>query len=137
MNLSTLTVCDQSELLIVEKQEIPSISWDHIREATRKDHVLSVLVKANSEEFQNEHSQIVNFNRYKGFLYVNDRVVLYKDRVVMPSSLRQKVLENLHTAPTRVFHQCRSERNQLSSVISKITVRGMQSEYNFSGSITI
>ena len=55
-------------------------------------------MKAISEEFQNEYSQIVDFNRYKGLLYISEGVVLYQDRVVMPSSLRRKVLENLHAA---------------------------------------
>ena len=103
IELSALTVSDQSELLIAaaisnEAEEITSLSWEVLAEETRKDPVLSLLVTAIQEGFRQEQPQLSEYTRYKECLYETDGVVLYKDRVVIPSSLRKHVLENLHAA---------------------------------------
>ena len=102
-DLSTLTVSDQSEFLIAaaiskETEEITAISWSLLIEETQKDPILPVLLTAIAEGFTQEYPSLSDYIRYKDSFYVNDGLVLFKDRVVIPSSLRQKVLENLHSA---------------------------------------
>ena len=41
---------------------------------------------------------LAKYWQYRHSLYVYDSVLMYEDRVVMPSALRQTVLENLHSA---------------------------------------
>ena len=38
------------------------------------------------------------FWEVRDHLYVHDGVVLYKDRIVIPPALRQRVIDNLHSA---------------------------------------
>ena len=101
--VSALTVADQSEVLITaaiskETEEVTSISWSLLAEETKKDPVLSVLMTAIQEGFYGEYPSLSAYVRYQDSLYVNDGVVLYRDRVVIPSSLRHTVLSNLHSA---------------------------------------
>lgn len=103
LELSNLTDSDHSEILIAaaisnETEEFSTLSWVKIAEETRKDPVLSLLMKAIDEDFIEEYPQLSDFLRYKDSVYITDGVVLYKDRVVVPSSLRKIVLENLHAA---------------------------------------
>ena len=102
-NLSILTLADQSEFLIAaaissETEEITSLSWELLANATSKDPILSLLMTAIDEEFTNEYPQLSEYMRYKDHVYVSDGVLLYNDRVIIPTSLRQKALENLHAA---------------------------------------
>ena len=101
--ISMLTTHDQSEFLVTaviskEAENIISIAWPLLIEETQKDPVLAVLLTAIAEGFSQEYPSLSDYLRYKECLYVNDGVVMYKDRVVVPSSLRLKVLENLHSA---------------------------------------
>ena len=103
MSVSALTMCVKSELLFSaaisnELEEVTLLSWDLLKEASMKDPLIALLVKAISEAFQNEYPQLTDLIRYKDFLYVRDGVVLYQDRAGIPLSLRQKVLEHLHAA---------------------------------------
>ena len=101
--MSSLTVTDQSELLIAaaisrEAEEITSISWSLLAEETKNDPVLSILITAIAEGFSQEYPSLSAYSRYRDSLYTTDGVVLYKDRVVIPSSLRKTVLDGLHSA---------------------------------------
>ena len=103
MNLSTLTVADQAESLIAaaissDTEEITSLSWELLAKETMKDPVLSLLMTAIDEEFTKEYPQLSEYMRYKDHVYVSDGVLLYNDRVIIPTSLRQTALENLHAA---------------------------------------
>ena len=79
--MSSLTVTDQSELLIAaaitrEAEEITSISWSLLAEETKNDPVLSVLITAIAEGFSQEYPSLSAYSRYRDSLYTNDGVVL-------------------------------------------------------------
>ena len=101
--LSALSVADLSEVIITaaisrETEEVTSISWSRLAEETMKDHTLATLMTAIQEGFCGEYPSLSAYARYRDSLYVTDGVVLYQDRVVVPSALRQTVLSNLHSA---------------------------------------
>ena len=102
-DLSTLTASDKTELLIAaaisrETEEITAISWSQLIAETQKDPILMVLLTAVAEGFSKEYPTLAEYAKYKDYFYICDGVVMYQDRVVVPSSLRRKVLENLHSA---------------------------------------
>ena len=99
----TLSDEDYSEEVFVntitrETEQITAISWSMIAEATLKDPILSALSTAIREEFTGEYPLINAYTRYRESLYMLDGVILYNDRVVVPTSLRKAVLEVLHSA---------------------------------------
>ena len=102
-DISILTDGDQTEQTIIaaisrEVEDMTTISWELIAEETRKDKILSKLIAAIDDSFTGNEPSIAEYQRYQDSLYVNDGVVLYKDRVVVPSSLRRMILDNLHAA---------------------------------------
>ena len=81
-----------------------AISWPLLVEESNKDPVICDLKQAIREGFAGNYSNIASFTRFKSSLYVgNDDVVFYKDRVVIPSSLRAPVLRTLHSAHQGVY----------------------------------
>lgn len=79
-------------------EEVTSIPWTLIAHETSSDPVLSQLLISIEEGFINIRPGITDFMRYKDFLYCCDGVILYNDRVVIPASLRHRILEGLHSA---------------------------------------
>ena len=55
-------------------------------------------MKAISEGFVGKYKLLHSYMRYRNSFYVNMGAVMYKDRVVVPQSLRKCVLEYLHSA---------------------------------------
>ena len=102
-DVSTLTIADQSEVLMTaaiskETEDITTISWPLIAEETMKDPVLSILLNAVAIGSVCDFPSLSDYVRYKDSLYITDGVVMYQDRVIIPSSLRETVMKNLHSA---------------------------------------
>ena len=101
--VSLITAADQSENLMAaaishEAESITTVSWDLLAEETNKDKILSTLMMAVDEGFAGEYEDISEYTRYRESLYITDGVILYQDRVVVPSSLRKVILQGLHSA---------------------------------------
>ena len=82
--------------------DLKSVTWERVREATLNDPAMMDLLHAvqdglnpGSDGFP---SHLRDYNKHWIHLSTVDTVVLYKERVVIPPSLRQEVLENLHSA---------------------------------------
>ena len=75
-----------------------SVSWEAVATETKRDPVLSELSVAVQDGFQGSYSRLAEFMRYRNSLYLQDGVVMYQDRVVIPKSLRHIVLDSLHAA---------------------------------------
>ena len=102
-DVSLLSVEDYSESCIAasisrDAEQVTTIPWSLLAQETLTDPVLSDLLGAIDEEFEHDYPSTSAYMRYKDSLYITDGVILYKDRVVVPSSLRQSVLEGLHAA---------------------------------------
>ena len=84
--------------LMSNMEDIASISWRVVVDATETDPTLSVLLTAIEEGFKGEYDICNSYLRYKESLYIQEGAVMFNDRVVVPESLRGKILENLHSA---------------------------------------
>ena len=84
--------------IMKEAEEVTAISWSTLVRETNNDSVLQSLKLAIIDDFTKECREVGSYVRYRGSLRVHDDVILYGDRVVVPSSLREAVLVNLHAA---------------------------------------
>ena len=75
-----------------------AMSWQTLVNETNADPTLCNLKRAIQEDFSNNYPDISEYGRYKGSLYVGDDVIFYRDRVIIPPSLRKRVLGILHSA---------------------------------------
>ena len=102
-SVSTLSLGDLSEAATVaainnEAADITSISWETLAAETQRDTILSVLYTAILSGFRGRFEGISHYLRYKDSLFIQDGVVVYQDRVVVPHVLRSAVLDSLHSA---------------------------------------
>ena len=113
MSLSAIRTLDnqQDEVCIIQdrgSELIRSITWHDVQEATNSDETMLQLyqiieegVPDKREEWPEETRQ---FFRFREDLSCFDQVILYRDRVVVPQSLRDRVLASLHSAHQGVSH---------------------------------
>ena len=86
-------------------ESLRSVTWDRVREATSSDgdmHILEEMAVDGIPDFKTEMPEMIReFHQYRENITSTDGVIIYKDRVVIPPSLRGEVLNALHAA-----HQC-------------------------------
>ena len=79
-----------------------AITWELVLAESQKDPSICALARQVAAGFPLEKGnmppEIADFWDFRHSLNVMDGAVLYNDRIVVPSSLRQRVLENLHSA---------------------------------------
>ena len=79
-----------------------SLQWTDLKEATSADAVLYRLTYLIENGFPEERSNLPDelavYWKFKDALYVHDGVIMYQDRVVVPTSLRGTVGHLLHAA---------------------------------------
>ena len=82
---------------------VTAVTLDMIREEVAKDEEMSALVTAIESMVEGDKlpDRLAQYDRYRDSLSVIDGVPMYGRRVIVPLSLRQSVLECLHSA-----HQC-------------------------------
>lgn len=101
---------------------IRSVTWDDVRVATNSDMVglkLIETIEAGFPEHRNDlHESLRPFYQYREALSALDGVALYRDRIIIPECLQQRVLQSLHSA-----HQSTSQ--MLSRAESSIFWPGM------------
>jgi hypothetical protein len=84
-----------------ETEEISAISWSRIADAMRADDEMRALLRTVEDGFPDADRKLPHaaaFWQYRNALHVLDGVIIYEDRAVIPPSLRQLVLKNLHAA---------------------------------------
>ena len=85
-----------------ETHDIIAISWERIATETASDLTTRLLQDIVQEGFPDgrraANNDIAAFWTYRESLNVTDGVILYRDRVVVPPSLREKVLRILHSS---------------------------------------
>lgn len=79
-----------------------AITWEKVQQATSSDaamHFLVEVIEQGLPEFRHQlPKELQEYHQFRDDLYTVDGVVLYKERVVIPPSLRHDVLQALHAA---------------------------------------
>ena len=85
-----------------EVSETFSLAWPDLQAATSADPTLDLLSHVVQKGFPDSKSslpdQLKPFWNIRDALYVQDDVIIYDDRVVVPTSLRKIVVNTLHSA---------------------------------------
>ena len=88
--------------VMVDVNKFCAVTIDMVQSATKTDASLSFLISLVLSGFPSNQTSIPASCKmywpFRGELSVHDGVLLYKDRVVIPPSLRPRVLNNLHSA---------------------------------------
>ena len=79
-----------------------SVTWDMVKEATSSDNNmvhLTELIESGFVQHLDELPEALRpYHQYRSDLSTLDGVVVFKDRIVIPPSLRNTVLDSLHAA---------------------------------------
>ncbi len=85
-----------------DTQHIMALSWEDVTSATASDPIMCQLMHAINTGFQDTHRTandgLAAFWPFRESLHVAEDVILFGDRVVIPLSLREQVLQILHSA---------------------------------------
>lgn len=98
-----------------DAQELGTIPWSLIAHGTAADeslgHLQKLLAQGN-QSFDSKDTALASLWPVCESIYAQEGVLLYQDRVVVPSSLRRRVLQHLHAA-----HQGTSTMEQRARAI--------------------
>ena len=106
-NAQQESIMDQAEVALAsairtEARNLTSLSWELLATATADDPTMCLLLEAINNGFpdvyRSSNTEISPYWIYRDALYVSDGVIMYRDRVVVPTSLRPTVLQILHSA---------------------------------------
>ena len=101
---------DAVEVCGSSSQILESVTWDEVRLATTSDEQMRQLVQHIEDGFPDNrntlHPDIRPYYQYRDSLTTFDGVILYRDRVVIPPLLRDKVLTSLHAGHQGVSQMC-------------------------------
>ena len=79
-----------------------AITWDRVRLATTSDQDMAALLHTivrGFPQFRHElPTTLQEYYQFRNHLYTVDGVILYKDRIVLPPSLRPHILATLYSA---------------------------------------
>ena len=84
-----------------DTQELGTITWSLLAQATASDTSLSTLLKLidqGTPSLARNTPSLATLWPICESVYAQEGVLLYQDRVIVPSSLRSRVLQNLHAA---------------------------------------
>ena len=81
---------------------IQAVNWDRVRHATSSDENMFLLLSIIENSFPDSRRDFPHYCRiffqFREDLFTFDGVILYKERVIIPPSLRPEVLSVLHAA---------------------------------------
>ena len=98
---------DESEILLQESlssalSSTSVITWEDVQTATSSDQDMNRLLESIEDGIPEDRLQMPQgirpFHGIRHHLYTVDGVVIYKDRIVIPPSLRRTCLSSLHAA---------------------------------------
>ena len=79
-----------------------AVTWERVVDESKKDETTKRLVGFVASGFPRSKiempTELSEFWDYRDHLTVIDGVVIYKDRILIPYSLRRRILDNLHSA---------------------------------------
>ena len=81
---------------------LKTITWDKVKNATTNDTdmcKLSYIIQSGfPQDITSMPDELRQYFKYREYLSIIDDVILYKDKILIPLSLRSSVLECLHSA---------------------------------------
>jgi len=87
---------------VAQLKEIHTVDWNQMCTATSSDEDMLSLLSIIEEGMPNHKCQfppqLRDYHHFREHLYSIDGVIIYKDRIVIPPSLRQNCLLALHAA---------------------------------------
>ena len=91
-----------TEISTYSLESLRSVTWDRVREATASGedtHILVSPIENCMPQFRHElYHALRAFHLFREHLHTSDGVIIYKDIVVIPTSLQQDILSALHSA---------------------------------------
>ena len=85
---------------VLDAEPISVLTWERLCEAADKDAVLvklmEVVLKGFPESNYDDDEETKEFNKFRHDMQVAERLVFYKDRIIIPAVLRPQVLETIH-----------------------------------------
>jgi hypothetical protein len=93
-----------------DTQEFCAITWSRLAHETAADHCLNHLLRLVERGAKLDDLDVPSLSSYKSIyesVYVQDGVLMFQDRVIVPESLRPQILKLLHSA-----HQGTSKMEQ-------------------------
>ena len=104
---SMMSVHDSEEAAYIggvasEAEKIFAVTWEKVRTASAEDESMCLLADNIRTGFPGSKRDlpelICGFWEARESLRCSEGVIMYKDRIVIPSSLRKQIVENLHSA---------------------------------------
>ena len=87
---------------VMRTDEINVITWNRLYEAVQEEplmvKLMEVVLRGFPQSSYDIHEDLRPYHKYRHELHIAGGVVCYKDRVVIPTGLRQQVLETIHAA---------------------------------------
>ena len=81
---------------------VESVTWDDVRVETSSHPLMSLLTQVIEDGISDKrddlHPELREYYQYRDSLSTFDGVILYKDRLVIPPSLRDKILSSFHSS---------------------------------------
>lgn len=94
--------CNIRQHYIASLTAVPTLTWEEIRTATTKDkelqELMSYIEHVDPDEITTLPSSLKHYSSVRSHLSVVDGIVIYKDRIVIPATLRPSVLKALHAS---------------------------------------
>ena len=88
--------------VLEEAEKFFRVTWDDVKSETNCDNVMIMLKTHIADGFPETKGEMASpircFWEVRDGLRIHDGVILYKDRIVIPASLRTFILGNLHSA---------------------------------------
>ena len=101
-------ICSQSTSTPAEV--IKSVTWDDVRITTSSDPTMCRLAELIRQGFPDLPSDLTRdirpYHQFRENLAEFDGVCLYKDRIIIPPSLRNRILQALHSSHQSVTTMC-------------------------------
>ena len=101
-------ICHQSDASLEEI--VSSITWDLIRLETASDPSMNLLSRWVDQGIPDTKNslpiELRQYHQFRHHLTSFDGVILYKDRILIPPKLRERVLDALHSAHQGVTQMC-------------------------------
>ena len=89
---------------------VASVTWDLIRLETASDPSMNLLSKWVDQGIPDTKNslpiELRQYHQFRHYLTSFDGVIMYKDRILIPPKLRERVLDALHSAHQGVTQMC-------------------------------